>query len=122
MPGALDSTRNCGSLRVPKRYTGSGPHLAVEVKALLDALTGWDNTAVMPPRCDVCPPDLAGVGGPTSVAQPPGTRRWAVADDRGRRGAAYVAQRLQACFGDGRSSGVRVLGRRTEASRAEFAA
>jgi hypothetical protein len=37
-------------------------------------------------------------------------------------GAAYVAQRLQACFGDGRSGEVRVPGRRTEAGRAEFAA
>ena len=37
-------------------------------------------------------------------------------------GAAYVAQRLQARFGDGRSSEVPVLGRRTEPSRAEFAA
>ena len=37
-------------------------------------------------------------------------------------GAAYAAQRLQACFGDGRSSEVRALGRHTEASRAEFAA
>jgi hypothetical protein len=39
----------------------SGPHLAVEVKALLGVLTGWDNAVVMAPRCDVCPPDLAGV-------------------------------------------------------------
>ena len=37
-------------------------------------------------------------------------------------GAAHVAQRLQACFGDGRSGEVRALGRHTQASRAEFAA
>jgi len=37
-------------------------------------------------------------------------------------GAAYVARRLQACFGDGRSSEVRALGRYTQAGRAEFAA
>jgi len=64
------------SFAAPARTAGpeAAPHLAVEVKALLGALTGWDNAVVMPPRCDVCHPDLAGVVGPSSVAQLPGTR------------------------------------------------
>jgi hypothetical protein len=45
-----------------------------------------------------------------------------VAKDGGRRVAAHVARRLQACFGDGRSSEVGALGWHTEAGRPEFAA
>ena len=92
-------------------------------QALLGALTGWDNAVVMPPRCDVCRPDLAGVGWAGQCGSTAGvTAAAAVAGDGGRRRAAPVAQRLQACFGGGRSSEVGALGRHTEASRAEFAA
>ena len=79
------------------------------------ALTGWDNAVVMPPRCDVCPPDLAGVGGAVQRGSAAGAPAAAAV-------AAHVAQRLQACFGDGRSGEVRALGRHTQAGRAEFAA
>jgi hypothetical protein len=73
----------------PARTPGSEAvrHLAVEVKALPGALTGWDNAVVMPPRCDVCLPDPAGVGEAVqrgSAAGAPAAA--AVADDCGRRG------------------------------------
>ena len=90
-PGRGGSLRGPGGsgqpqLRRPSQDTrvGSGPHLAVEVKALLGALTGWGNAVVMPPRCDVCPRILPGRWGRAWLSRR-GPAAAAVADDCGRR-------------------------------------